>query len=46
MKGLKEWLALKILAANPGDQDPERADQGRNQGWEVEQLVHEYANRW
>jgi hypothetical protein len=38
-------LTLKILASNPGHQDPERADERDDEGWEVEELVDENANR-
>ena len=38
-------LALEILAANPGHKDPERADEGDDQGWEVEELIDEDADR-
>ena len=41
----RKGLALEVLAANPGDQDPEGADQGHNQGWEVEDLIYEDADR-
>lgn len=37
-------LALEIFAADPGDEHPERANEGHDQGWEVEDLVDEYAD--
>ena len=40
-----EGLSLEILAANPGDQDPEGADEGHDQGRKVEHLVDEDADR-
>ncbi len=39
-------LALVILAADPGHEYPEGADQGHDQRWEVEDLVDEDADRW
>ena len=42
-RGTKD-LALEVLAADPGDQDPERTDQSHDQGWEIEELVDEYSD--
>jgi len=45
-RGRKGLLALEILAADPGHEHPEGADEGHDQSREVEDLVHEDADRW
>jgi hypothetical protein len=35
---------LKVLAADPGHQNPERTHKGDDEGWEVEELVYKDAD--